>query len=658
MSMLVTQIQDERSTPCGSIGGVGRRHVGVVAMADNSAFISYRRGDGYPWARLIWEDLQDRSINAFLDLESMRQAGRFDERILNQIAARPYFLLVLAEGSLDRCASESDWVRREIEHAIETDRTIVPLFIAPFETSQFPSDLPAHISEALANSNGVTFYSQFLAAALDQLAEFLQPVALARAELTDDDAEFEQRALGHVRAEPPPIVPITPGRKTSPAPEPLPSARDAVQPIRTGMASEEGGSNDDWAPPPVDEASQTTTSGEVAAGSTTASVGADTASVQTGPQAAPPDVVSVEPTPTLRRKRVVIASVAAVALAVVGIVALTLLGGDDSDATDPGATAPEDVPTTVTTGVVDTRPTGLQPNEWLESGQSIATEDGDLVLRLHPEGWLELLHQGEGIWEAGRESATPGAGAVMQNDGNFVLYQSRREAETGQASPSLFSSGTHGKEGATLELRGVGDDPHVAIVLDGTELWREPARREDPVTRPVPTESSPSSSLSSTSSSLSSASVDTTLPRPASIELVSLTAEANDARIDLTFVNRGGSEGYVERVEFVVVDVVGRVSRSPARSSSNVFDLSADLDEGVRCSFDPGWDPIPASGEPVVRTVRFGLSPDGQTIGRSLQLEMTVVGENVRLAQTIDVSVNVVGTSSESPAIRPACTQG
>ena len=99
-------------------------------MADNSAFISYRRVPGYPWARLIWEDLGERDVDVFLDLESMRAAGRFDDRLLNQIASRPYFIVVLTEETLERCAGTDDWMRHEIEHAIDTDRIIVPTFIA------------------------------------------------------------------------------------------------------------------------------------------------------------------------------------------------------------------------------------------------------------------------------------------------------------------------------------------------------------------------------------------------------------------------------------------------------------------------------------------------------------------------------------------------
>ncbi len=364
------------------------------------------------------------------------------------------------------------------------------------------------------------------------------------------------------------------------------------------------------------------------------------------------------------------ASAVAVALVVGGIVALTFIGGDDdgdasaattnpdtSDGLDdePETTDVENITTTVTTTEPDIRRTGLQPNEWLESGQSIATEDGDLQLRLHPEGWLELIHHGKVIWEAGRGSPTPGAAAVMGDDGNFVLYRSRREAESYPSEAALFSTGTGGYPGAVLELvHSVGDDAYVAVVFEGVERWSEPDSEEDSEAGPVlTTEPSPSSSLDTSSST----SVVTTSPQPADIELIRQSAGADDAEIDLTFVNWGGSEGYVERIEFVVAEVVGRVSRSPEPSSATNFDLSANLNKGVRCRFDPGWNPIPATGNPVVRTVRFGLAPDGQSIGRFLQLEMTVAGENVR-ERAIDVSVDVVGTSSASPAIRPACTQG
>lgn len=190
-------------------------------MADNSAFISYRRNPGYPWARLIWEELGERGVDAFLDLESMRAAGRFDERLLNQIASRPYFVAVLTEGTLERCTDTEDWMRREIEHAVDTGRIIVPCFIAPFSPSGFPDDLPPHIDEALSRSQGLTVYSQYLSAAVDKLADdLLTPVDLETIGLTEEDVRYESAAIREIKSLPPPTVPETPAPEAPPDPEP------------------------------------------------------------------------------------------------------------------------------------------------------------------------------------------------------------------------------------------------------------------------------------------------------------------------------------------------------------------------------------------------------------------------------------------------------
>ena len=45
----------------------------------------------------LYQHLTERGVDAFYDIESIR-AGQFDTIILNQIAARPYFMLVLTPG--------------------------------------------------------------------------------------------------------------------------------------------------------------------------------------------------------------------------------------------------------------------------------------------------------------------------------------------------------------------------------------------------------------------------------------------------------------------------------------------------------------------------------------------------------------------------------
>ena len=97
----------------------------------NDVFISYRRDVGGILAMALYQQLTAKGVNAFYDIESIR-AGQFDIIILNQVAARPYFVLVLTPGTLERCGEPDDWLRREIEQALTTGRVIVPVFTPSF----------------------------------------------------------------------------------------------------------------------------------------------------------------------------------------------------------------------------------------------------------------------------------------------------------------------------------------------------------------------------------------------------------------------------------------------------------------------------------------------------------------------------------------------
>src|SRR5215475_9952390 len=98
----------------------------------NSVFISYRREASAFVAQAVFQDLQANGIDAFYDIESIH-IGHFDTIILNQIAARPYFLPILTPGTLERCADNGDWVLREIAHAVKLKREIVPLRTPEFQ---------------------------------------------------------------------------------------------------------------------------------------------------------------------------------------------------------------------------------------------------------------------------------------------------------------------------------------------------------------------------------------------------------------------------------------------------------------------------------------------------------------------------------------------
>ena len=104
-------------------------------------FISYRREGGLDFARSIAYYLRIEGLQCFFDQRELK-TGQFNQQIYTAIDNSRYFLAVITPGSLERCAEENDWVRSEIEHAIEQGLTIIPVAIRG-EKLSFPDNLPA-----------------------------------------------------------------------------------------------------------------------------------------------------------------------------------------------------------------------------------------------------------------------------------------------------------------------------------------------------------------------------------------------------------------------------------------------------------------------------------------------------------------------------------
>ena len=135
------------------------------------AFISYRRDGGFAFARLVYEFLNKENVSAFLDLEELR-SGPFNEKLYDAIEKCENFIIVLPPNALDRCVNEDDWVRLEIEHALEHKKNIIPLFINGFE---FPEDLPPSI-RALRYFNGVPVSREYFDASVAKIISMLKNV--------------------------------------------------------------------------------------------------------------------------------------------------------------------------------------------------------------------------------------------------------------------------------------------------------------------------------------------------------------------------------------------------------------------------------------------------------------------------------------------------
>lgn len=127
-------------------------------------FISYRRDGGEYTAKILRDHLQEAGYRAFFDVESLR-SGDFNTKLYSVIDECTDFLLILSPGALDRCKNADDWVRREVEYALEKGKNVIPIMLRSFT---FPDVLPESL-EPLRYRNGLEANSQFFDAFLQQL---------------------------------------------------------------------------------------------------------------------------------------------------------------------------------------------------------------------------------------------------------------------------------------------------------------------------------------------------------------------------------------------------------------------------------------------------------------------------------------------------------
>jgi tetratricopeptide (TPR) repeat protein len=148
-----------------------------MSQVHNTVFISYRRDVASFIARAVFLELRTHGYDVFMDVESI-DSGTFDTIILNQIAARAHFLLILTPGSLERCAEPGDWLRLEIEEAMRLNRNIVPLLINNFDLYSSKPYLTGAL-EDLTRFNAVNVPHDYFEAAMERVrTRFLKmPVA-------------------------------------------------------------------------------------------------------------------------------------------------------------------------------------------------------------------------------------------------------------------------------------------------------------------------------------------------------------------------------------------------------------------------------------------------------------------------------------------------
>jgi tetratricopeptide (TPR) repeat protein len=149
----------------------------MTGRIEKTVFISYRRTNFYT-ALAVYQYLTQHGYDVFLDYQSI-DSGDFERIIAENIKAKAHFLIILSPSALERCNEPDDWLRREIEMAMDEGRNIVPLMMEGFDFRS-PS-----VKEALSGKlaslrryNGLHLVADYFFEAMEKLRRRYLNVAL------------------------------------------------------------------------------------------------------------------------------------------------------------------------------------------------------------------------------------------------------------------------------------------------------------------------------------------------------------------------------------------------------------------------------------------------------------------------------------------------
>ena len=148
-------------------------------------FVSYRRSDGKDIARILNLAFKNAGYRCFLDYNDL-EGGIFGKKLENAVLDAPVFVMVLTNDYFARCTQEGDWVRREIELALDNDKIIVPLNYDAV-LNGVPDYLDEKFKERVGCHNFATVYSNdaFEATFNDMLEKRIQKVMGSLQKQTD-----------------------------------------------------------------------------------------------------------------------------------------------------------------------------------------------------------------------------------------------------------------------------------------------------------------------------------------------------------------------------------------------------------------------------------------------------------------------------------------
>ncbi len=139
-----------------------------MGRIEKTVFLSYRRTNA-PWALAIFQDLTYHGYDVFFDFNGIA-SGDFEGVIVENIRDRAHFIVLLTPSALERCNEPGDWLRREIETALDDKRNIVPIMLDgfSFDTPGIASELTGKLA-VLRSYNALLVSVEYFPEAMERL---------------------------------------------------------------------------------------------------------------------------------------------------------------------------------------------------------------------------------------------------------------------------------------------------------------------------------------------------------------------------------------------------------------------------------------------------------------------------------------------------------
>jgi SOS-response transcriptional repressor LexA len=126
----------------------------------------------------IYQSLTTHGYDVFFDYLSI-DSGNFEKLILENIKARAHFIVILTPSAVERCNEPGDWLRREIETAMNEKRNIIPIMLEGFDfSSPLVTDSLTGKLASLKQCNGLRLYAEYFFEAMDRLRDRYLNVSL------------------------------------------------------------------------------------------------------------------------------------------------------------------------------------------------------------------------------------------------------------------------------------------------------------------------------------------------------------------------------------------------------------------------------------------------------------------------------------------------